>query len=416
MTDGPVDDDLDPIDPAEDIDGFDVFERLGRAAGAELRALAPPDGAARVVSAATARRRRRRVASTSALALLVVTGALALATRHGDVTDPTDRPPVLETTVPPSPTTSAPGVAGRRDTTVRDGENWIVYEAATGRRDALFLVRPDGTGLHELAPTATGGNQEKAFWSPDGEALVFVMPESIGPALWTIAADGSNPQRLLACDSPCISLDDPTWSPNGSAIAYTRMIDADGAALSTLERIDVRTGAVEVLLSADPLDFYAGARWSPTGDQIVLEVVHRASSGGDAEVIGVDLALVDVGPGATSTIRTLTEATEWAVTPDWSPDGDAIVYAAPPDQGSAESDLFVISPTGGPPTRLTFLADGARAASYPSFDDTGERLLFTLTPADGGGYTIASIRRDGGGLEPTLGSASIPGTHARARP
>src|SRR4051794_10363274 len=45
-------------------------------------------------------------------------------------------------------------------------EGWVV-----GEQSALFMVRPDGTGLHQI--TGWGLNASYADWSPDGTRLVF---------------------------------------------------------------------------------------------------------------------------------------------------------------------------------------------------------------------------------------------------
>src|ERR1700754_4140797 len=65
-------------------------------------------------------------------------------------------------------------------TRVRPGQAWIVFQsladqfdpAADGdgidHDDTVFLVRPDGTGLHRLPPTRFVGSEIRPTWSPDG--------------------------------------------------------------------------------------------------------------------------------------------------------------------------------------------------------------------------------------------------------
>jgi Tol biopolymer transport system component len=404
-----------PEDPTIVSDSaVDEFERLGRAAGAELRAMAPRDGTTDVSRTV---RRRQRIRGTAAAALLIVIvlgGFVVIANRNSNDVTPLRQPLPAPDTVPAATTTANEPA----DDTVLDGEAWIVYEASDGGRLKLMLVRPDGTGLHELVPTLAGGDQEKAFWSPDGASVVFVMPEtvgSIGIGLWTVAADGSDPAQLLECRDECRSLDDPAWSPDGGSIVFARMTLDGDSTRSTLERVDVRTGVVEVLLTADPLEFYGGTRWSPDGRSLVVEVVRRASADIDADVTGVALAILDLDadqPG----LRNLTDPATFGVTPDWSPTGELIVYAAPTMPGNDGTDLFAISPDGGAPTRLTYLADVGGHAAFPSFDAAGDLVYFAARAADAQDYVIASVDRSGGEPSLTLGETTVNGTHARLRP
>ena len=106
----------------------------------------------------------------------------------------------------------------------------------------------------------------------------------------------------------------------------------------------------------------------------------------------------------------------FGVTPDWSPTGELVVYAAPSSPGADATDLFVISPDGGSPTRLTYLADVGGHAAFPSFDATGNQVIFTARATGAPEYVIASLDRSGGEPSLTLGETTVIGTHARLRP
>ena len=145
---------------------------------------------------------------------------------------------------------------------------WTRYRGRAGSAGRLRPVAP-------LAALADG-NQTNPDWSPDGQRFVFAMNDGKRDDLWVADADGSGARKLLDCNGSCRWLDDPDWSPDGNEIVYSRSIQrADGWGIGTLETVDVATGQVRVVLGPWKRDFTAGARYSPDGDQVVFEKVHK---------------------------------------------------------------------------------------------------------------------------------------------
>jgi Tol biopolymer transport system component len=86
--------------------------------------------------------------------------------------------------------------------------------AFTSNRDGrleVYTMRPDGGDERRI--TRLGGFG--AAWSPDGKRLAFVL----GPNIWTIDPDGSNPLRVTNYDG-CTNTYEPAWSPDGKTIAF----------------------------------------------------------------------------------------------------------------------------------------------------------------------------------------------------
>jgi Tol biopolymer transport system component len=106
---------------------------------------------------------------------------------------------------------------------------WVV-----GEQSALFMVRPDGTGLHQV--TAWGLNASDADWSPDGRRLVFgARPAPLGNIqhVMTSSTDGSRLVDVtddhgltgIANDKSVWYEEsfNPSWSPDGTKIIFVHV-------------------------------------------------------------------------------------------------------------------------------------------------------------------------------------------------
>jgi Tol biopolymer transport system component len=131
----------------------------------------------------------------------------------------------------------------------------------------LFSIHLDGSGLHQLTHDETSSSGRPA-WSPDGGTIVYVSrPNSnyAGKAdIYLMDADGSSPRDLTHGGLNEVNAD-PTWSPNGTEIAFCSnrggrfevyVMNRDGTRLHQVTH-----------------DVPGGARhpsWSPDGRQIVF--------------------------------------------------------------------------------------------------------------------------------------------------
>jgi Tol biopolymer transport system component len=87
-----------------------------------------------------------------------------------------------------------------------------------GIRDSVVIMRPDGTG-QRVVENPTWGGMGGLVWSPDGQRLAFEIEKDPsarikGFELWAVDLGSGATSRLLqnACDL--------SWSPDGSRIAY----------------------------------------------------------------------------------------------------------------------------------------------------------------------------------------------------
>lgn len=243
----------------------------------------------------------------------------------------------------------------------------------------LWVVKTDGTGVHELFPTRAG-NQAQMAWSPDGQHLVFWDAPAPGQErLIQTAPSGSSPRVLdTGCRRPTCAEDDaPAFSRDGQQLALVRIFqnpkDIAKAAGSELVVWDVATGqtreigSTKVSFTANKA-WDAAPRWSPDGSQIVF---YRWQFGAKEQVTSSDIFIV----GADGrNLRRLTPDGFEAGDPDWSPDGSRIVFNSDPAnvylEGGVQgkgANIYAIRPDGTDLQQLTrdgysysptWLADG----------------------------------------------------------
>ena len=89
-----------------------------------------------------------------------------------------------------------------------DGQ-WIAFQKPYGE---LYLVHPDGTGLHQVPlalPAGLGASDPE--WSPDSAWLVFTAQTGDTSAIWAARPDASGLQQIT--DVPGEQLSLPDWRP-----------------------------------------------------------------------------------------------------------------------------------------------------------------------------------------------------------
>jgi Tol biopolymer transport system component len=94
---------------------------------------------------------------------------------------------------------------------------------ATGL-SALFVVRADGTGLHQLTDPAIV-NPESAQWSPAGDLLAFQgrTPSFASfPQVWTLHPDRTGLEQLTNPSNGSVSAT-PVWSPDSTKLLFQRL-------------------------------------------------------------------------------------------------------------------------------------------------------------------------------------------------
>ena len=205
----------------------------------------------------------------------------------------------------------------------------------------------NASGGQRRALTSFGSISAAATWSPDGRIAYFTLKDfpPSGPndppppaEIYSMTADGEDQQRLTN-DTEVQT--DPTWSPDGSTIAYIhwcKVPGEEGAFDLTLYLMNRDGSNQRPLLACSAKRFISNANWSPNGRQLVFEVAapRPRGRGGDRQS---DIAVINAdGTG----LRRLTRTAALETHPVWSPDGRRIAFTS--DRHASRGRLEMLGP------------------------------------------------------------------------
>lgn len=232
------------------------------------------------------------------------------------------------------------GEAGRRarSPSWAPDRSFVVFESsAEGSFSDVWRFEP-GRGSTRLTTTEHGAFEPAV--SPDGQSIAFVSTRDGNPEIYRMAADGTAPQRLTTWRRDDMA---PRWSPDGRSLAIVRR--EQGTQLLFVLRLG--EGEVEEQRLVPRVEGeqvrHLDHGWSPDGRSLAYVV--------DRPTQPPRLTITEVASGET---RAVTQPSLRASMPQWSPDGQQLVFAAAVEGGDPNAlDLYVVPREGGEAQKVT---------------------------------------------------------------
>ncbi|MDQ2817111.1 MAG: S9 family peptidase [Candidatus Eremiobacteraeota bacterium] len=310
-----------------------------------------------------------------------------------------------------------------------DGHRLAYLAKGRNGQDQVFVLALMGARPH--VATAAKRDVEQFAWSPDGHTIAYVTEdeqpnkaaiarhddlfdihddgyltsEAPRPShIWTVSAAGGRARRLtsgswsvLETAPPFVGAPTaPSWSHDGSTLAFTRQADADDgdSDRTTIATVNARTGVVKALTSHRQYDY--APVFSPVGRTIAYLYPHGP---GPISVLDV-FASRGIGDGIDATAQLDRDITSVA----WMPGGTSLLVLG---NDGISTSLWLQGMNGGArrlslgdlsPSEISVAKNGTMAMVATS--PTSPSEVYVMPGVDSAPKRLTSFNRFFGRLSP----------------
>jgi Tol biopolymer transport system component len=240
-----------------------------------------------------------------------------------------------------------------------DGTKIVFVSNATGNKN-LWIANRDGTNARPLMNWANSDQQDPE-WSPDGQRIVFSSNRG-GSTLniWTISVTGSDALQLTNNTS---DNKQPRYSPSGQRIVFVSnrtgkrelwLMEASGTSQKAI--------GLQSLRVSDPT-------WSPDGTKIAYVGCSLPVVSGTSLISNASCNIFTTNLDASETFQ-VTTGNFLNLNPDWSRQG--IVFASNREGGTR---LWLVNPDGS--NLRSFTNPQGTGDLHPRWDKISSSILFS---------------------------------------
>ena len=263
-----------------------------------------------------------------------------------------------------------------------DARSLLVSRMLPSGQTAIHRVDVDTGEAEQLTFPAAGDADLDGSYSFNGKEIVFQRQRNGLGTLWTMSAAGGEPEALLVNHDNNIL---PAWRPDNRRVVFG---SNRGAGSTNLWEIDTKTGAIRQIYSSPEYIWFFSVS---SDDRIAFSHLWHDTF----------LFSIDVESGE---MKQLTSHTRDNFGARFCPTRDAVAYHS---TRTGDSEIWIHDITTDAETRLTH---NAGWDVYPDWSPDGERLVFVTNRE--GAFTIWAMNADGGNQRRLInGTTSLVGAN-----